>query len=146
MIQVNLEIHGDPYFIADAGIGNYLGISNPLNNAITLEGAMNPMGGEIEVIINFRTPIDYDGPDGFVKYPLGGFLPVGMFSGRYKVIIVTSKFSGGKFTQTLKLVRIRNQDLTIEGLAAAAVNVFNRAKSFVQGTEKNKLDETPTDE
>jgi hypothetical protein len=69
-----------------------------------------------------------------------------MFSGRYKVIIVTSKFSGGKFTQTLKLVRIRNQDLTLEGIAAAAVNVFNRAKSFVQGTEKNKLDETPTDE
>lgn len=146
MIQVNLEIHGDPYFIADAGIGNYLGISNPLNNAITLEGAMNPMGGEIEVIINFRTPIDYDGPDGFVKYPLGGFLPVGMFSGRYKVIIVTSKFSGGKFTQTLKLVRVRNQDLTIEGLAAAAVNLFNRAKSQVKGTDKNKLDETPNDE
>lgn len=145
LIQVNLEIHGDPYFIADAGLGNYLGIPNPLNNAITLEGAMNPMGGEIEVIINFRTPIDYDGPDGFVKYPLGGFLPVGMFSGRYKVIIVTNKFSGGKFTQTLKLVRIRNQDLTLEGLAAAATNLFNRAKSMIPGTDKNKLDETPND-
>jgi len=146
MIGVDLEIHGDPYYLADAGLGNYLGISNPINQAITLEGAMNPFGGEIDVIINFRTPIDYDGPDGFVKYPLGGFLPIGMFSGLYKVVTVTSKFTRGKFSQSLKLVRRRNQDLTLEALANAAVSAFKEAKSMVTGTKANKLDETPNDE
>lgn len=145
LIQVNLEIHGDPYYLADAGLGNYLGIANPLNRAITVEGAMNPLGGEVNVILNFRTPIDYNGEDGFVKYPLGGFLPIGMFSGIYKVIIVTSKFTGGRFSQTLKLVRLRNQDLTLEALASAAVSFFNDAKALVTGTDANKLDDTPND-
>ena len=146
LIQVDLEIHGDPYYMADAGLGNYLGIANPLNQAITLEGAMNPFGGEVDVILNFRTPIDYDGDDGFVKYPLGGFLPIGMFSGLYKVVTVNNKFTRGKFSQVLKLVRRRNQDLTLEALAGAAVSAFNEAKSMVPGTKKNKLDETPNDE
>jgi hypothetical protein len=141
LINVKLTIHGDPYFIVDAGIGNYLGIENPLNQAITLEGSLNPRKGEVDVILNFRTPIDYDGEDGFVKYPLGGFLPIGMFSGVYQVILVTNKFSKGQFTQELDLVRKKGQDLTLEGLASAAVDLFNDARTYVTGTKLNQIDE-----
>jgi hypothetical protein len=141
LINVKLTIHGDPYFIVDAGLGNYLGIENPLNQAITLEGSLNPRKGEVDVILNFRTPIDYDGEDGFVKYPLGGFLPIGMFSGVYQVILVTNKFSKGQFTQELDLVRKKGQDLTLEGLASAAVDLFNEARTKIPGTKLNQIDE-----
>lgn len=141
LINVKLKIHGDPYYIIDAGLGNYLGIENPANEAITIEGSLNPRKGEVDVILNFRTPIDYDGEDGFVKYPLGGFLPIGMFSGVYQVILVTNKFSKGQFTQELDLVRKRGQDLTLEGLASAAVSLFNDAKALVTGTKANQIDE-----
>lgn len=119
MLKVDLTIHGDPYFLADAGIGNYLGLANPLNQAITVDGSMNPVNGQITTILNFRTPIDYDEEDGFVKYPLGGFLPVSMFSGTYLVVLVENNFKQGKFTQTLTLTRLRNQDLSLEAIGSA---------------------------
>lgn len=127
LLKVDLTIHGDPYFISDAGLGNYLGIPNPVNQAITVDGAMNPINGQVTVILNFRTPVDYDDETGFVKYPLGGFLPIAMFSGIYLVILVESNFRDGKFTQTLTLNRLRNQDLTVEKLASAIVD---RISSF----------------
>lgn len=122
MLKVDLTIHGDPYFLADAGIGNYLGLENPLNQAITVEGSMNPVNGQITVILNFRTPIDYDEEDGFVKYPLGGFLPISMFSGTYLVTLVENHFKQGKFTQVLTLNRLRNQDLSLEKIGSALLS------------------------
>ena len=142
LINVKLTINGDPYYIVDAGIGNYLGIANPVNESITIEGSMNPRNGEVDIILNFRTPIDYDGEDGFVKYPLGGFLPVAMFSGVYQVIMVTNKFSKGQFTQELDIVRKRGQDLTLSGVASAVVDLFGEAKSLIKGTKANQIDET----
>jgi hypothetical protein len=141
MIGVDLTIHGDPYYLVDAGIGNYIGISNPLNQAITVEGSMNPIKGEVHVALNFRTPIDYDADDGFVKYPLGGFLPITMFSGIYQVIIVDNMFSKGKFTQKLKLVRKRNQDLSPESAVLNAVlSGANRAQTAIRlGIESNRM-------
>jgi hypothetical protein len=45
----------------------------------------------------------------------------------------------------LKIVRRRNQDLTVESLASAVVSLFGKTKALVAGTDINKLDETPTD-
>jgi hypothetical protein len=150
LLQIDLTIHGDPYFLADAGIGNYLGLSNPLNQAITVDGSMNPVNGEVSVVLNFRTPIDYDEDDGFVKYPLGGFLPIAMFSGTYIVLLVENKFKDGKFTQKLTLARSRNQDLTLEKLANAVVSRLTGTsvgRFFGLGDESNRLgDATQTSE
>ena len=126
MITLDLTIHGDPYFLADSGLGNYLGLTNPTNQAITIDGSMNSVDGVIPVVVNFRTPIDY-GEDGWVKYPLGGFLPLSMFSGTYKVILVENSFKKGQFTQKLKLARMKNQDLSISDIAGAI-------KSAITGT------------
>lgn len=145
MIGVDLKIHGDPYFLCDVGIGNYLGLPSSPLLPVTLDGAMNPMDGEVYIMLNFRTPIDYDQQDGYVTYPLGGFLPIATFSGIYQVITVQNNFSKGKFEQTLKLARKRNSDISIESVASAVITsiasgsaavqiggIWNRLKSGVQ--------------
>jgi hypothetical protein len=133
LVKVDLTIHGDPYFIMDIGIGNYLGlVSSPLL-PVTLDGSCNPMDGEVYVILNFRTPIDYD-PSGYVEYPLGGFLPLSMFSGLYSVILVESTFEKGKFVQKLTLTRKRNQDLSIEALAGKVISFLTGGNGTVQST------------
>lgn len=126
MIKVELKIHGDPYFICDVSLGNYIGLPSVPFLPVTVDGALNPIDGEVHVVLNFRTPIDYDDEDGFVKYPLGGFLPIAMFSGLYQVILVDNDFSKGKFVQTLTLVRKKNQDLTLESVASSVL-------SFIRG-------------
>jgi hypothetical protein len=143
MIQVDLTIHGDPYFLADAGIGNFVGIANPVNSMITIDGSMNPIDGEVHVVLNFRTPIDYDDESGFVKYPLGGFLPIAMFSGVYQVMLVENNFKDGVFTQTLKLNRKRNQDLTLESIASAIIADLKGGRAIGEGTENNRVDPVP---
>jgi len=140
LIGLDLTIHGDPYFLADAGIGNFVGISNPLNSAITIDGSMNPIDGEVHIVLNFRTPIDYDQEDGFVKYPLGGFLPIAMFSGVYQVIVVENNFKDGVFTQTLKLNRKRNQDLTLESIAGAILSDLKGGRAVGEGTPANDIE------
>ena len=122
MIQVDLKIHGDPYFIADVSLGNYIGLPTVPFSPVTIDGSMNPIDGEVHIILNFRTPVDYNEEDGFVEYPLGGFLPIAMFSGLYQVIKVENDFKDGKFVQTLRLARKRNQDLTLEAVAGALIN------------------------
>lgn len=127
MITVDLEINGDPYWLIDAGLGNWLGIDNPLNPGITIEGSCNPVNGTITTVLNFRTPLDYDGKDGFVKYPLGGFLPIAMFSGTYRTIYVINHFKNGKFTQTLNMARIMNQDLSPTAVAGALLGALGNS-------------------
>lgn len=144
MITVDLEINGDPYWLIDAGLGNYLGINNPLNSNITIEGSCNPVGGMVTTVLNFRTPMDYDGKDGFVKYPLGGFLPIAMFSGVYRTIYVTNHFKNGKFTQTLNLARLMNQDLSPTAIASSLLGALSGALSSAGqaiglGTDRNKM-------
>jgi hypothetical protein len=141
LIKVDLTIHGDPYFIMDVGTGNYLGlVSSPLL-PVTLDGSCNPMDGEVYVILNFRTPIDY-GPDGYVEYPLGGFLPLSMFSGLYSVVLVESTFEKGKFVQKLTLTRKRNQDISIEALAGKVISFLrggNGAAQDLYGTPASQV-------
>lgn len=124
---VDLTIHGDPYYVSDVGFANGIGIPNPLNAAITVDGQMNPVNGQVLVALSFRTPIDYDEGDGFVKYPLGGFLPVSFFSGIYQVRLVRNSFKDGVFTQTLNLARKRNQDLTLESIGSSLLSSITGA-------------------
>lgn len=142
LLKVDLTINGDPYFISDAGLGNWLGIDNPIHSAITIEGSMNPIKGQVPIILNFRTPIDYNEDDGFVKYPLGGFLPIAMFSGVYRVLMVNNHFKQGRFTQTLELARMRNQDLSLEKIGSAlltAIGGTSVGQYFGLGTKDNQM-------
>lgn len=108
LVSANVEIWGDPYYIADSGMGNYDATEADFNT--TSDGTMNYQNGEVDIIFNFRTPVDY-GPDGIMKFPEAGTKPVGAFSGLYQVTTVKNKFSGNKFTQELTTIRRRNQEV-----------------------------------
>jgi len=108
MVQLSLKILGDPYYIADSGMGNYSAKSTNIPE-MNSDGAINAQDGEVFVVVNFRNPIDLDPDQG--RYDFGGEAKVVPgFSGLYKVIQVESSFERNVFTQQLKLVRMMNQD------------------------------------
>ena len=110
LITLKLDILGDPYFIADSGMGNYnsqnIGVLN-----INVDGTMEYQNSEVDILLNFRTPIDYkDDDSGRMLFP-EETVELTPFSGLYRVIFVRNKWEGNKFTQTLDLIRRPNQEV-----------------------------------
>lgn len=105
MITAEMEILGDPYYIADSGMGNFGDKLAAYN--ITKSGAMDYQSGEVDVLVNFRTPIDYNPATGYMDF--GNTAKVDSFSGLYFITTVKSSFVKGKFTQILDMNRRRNQ-------------------------------------
>jgi hypothetical protein len=101
MMLLNLEIIGDPYYLAQSGTGNYTAQPTEFYN-LNDDGSVSYQNGEVDIIVNFRTPVDINQTTGL--YNFGGKsenAPVMGFSGLYKVNTVTHKFSKGEFSQTL---------------------------------------------
>tara|TARA_B100001287_G_scaffold45673_1_gene34696 strand:+ start:6623 stop:9298 length:2676 start_codon:yes stop_codon:yes gene_type:complete len=117
LVMLDLEIWGDPYYIGDSGMGNYSAAPGPSFN-ITSDGSMDYQNGEVDIEINFRTPIDYAG--NYMEFPGGGYGPVGAFSGLYQVLFCNNKFSKGQFTQTLQTIRRPKQESDTKQVAADA--------------------------
>lgn len=107
LITLDLKIKGDPYYIADSGIGNYNSAPGNLPS-ITRDGTMNYQTREVDVVLNFRTPTDYN-EEGGMNFP-GDTVPVQPFSGLYRVLTVMNRFSSNNFEQTLSMVRRPNQE------------------------------------
>ena len=107
LVGIDFEIWGDPYYITDSGMGNYSASPTGSIN-LNSDGSMDYQSGEVDILINFRTPVDIRDP-GFMKFPAGGTKAVGAFSGLYQVIEVTNSWSENRFTQKLKTIRRRNQ-------------------------------------
>jgi hypothetical protein len=137
LITGELEIWGDPYFIPDSGVGNYTAAQGPTIN-ITADGSIDHQRSEVDIILNFRTPIDYSTNTGLMEFP-GDTIPVDSFSGLYKVLTVTTSISGNKFTQTLKLLRRKNQ--STEGISSTTVVTENP-----QARSLNTVNERPLSE
>lgn len=110
LLTMELTIMGDPYYMADTGIGNYN--SPPTEPGINRDGTMAYQNAEVDVILNFRTPIDYNRNTGAMIFP-EDTVPVRAFSGLYKVNLVRHKFSGAKFEQVLEMIRRPNQESDI---------------------------------
>ena len=110
MLETELKIHGDPYFLGDSGIGNY---TSPETNyrMINSDGSMNYQNTEIYIVVNFRTPTDINPTKGTYNSITGSGELVQAYSGLYKIRKVTSNFSSGKFIQVLDLMRQTNQEL-----------------------------------
>lgn len=107
MITLDMQIWGDPYYIADSGVGNYNSENTSFIN-VDSNGAIDYQSGEIDVEVNFRTPVDIRNSTGLMKFP-DEQISVNTFSGLYQVIKVDNVFRDGQFTQTLDLVRRGNQ-------------------------------------
>ena len=108
LISIDMEILGDPYYIADSGVGNYNADGTDYFN-INIDNTINHQSGEVDIIINFRTPIDIGDGDGY-QFD-GESMGLKDFSGLYKVNTVTNTFNENVFTQTLQCVRRKNFEL-----------------------------------
>ena len=103
-----LEAFDGPLRFFPVVIGVY--ISTQYLN-LKADGQMDHQSGQVDVVVNFRTPLDIS-PEG-VKFD-GQTIGVKDFSGLYQVTQVNSVFSGNEFRQELLGVRRRNQGKPIQ--------------------------------
>jgi hypothetical protein len=120
MMSLDLKIVGDPYFLPDSGSGNYTAKPTSQQN-LNANGSVNYQNGQVDIIVNFRTPIDINQATGLYNFGAGTkTVPVTTWSGLYYVTSVRNEFRGGKFTQTLTGNRRPNQELDDTAVATGA--------------------------
>lgn len=110
MYNLDMDIIGDPYYIAHSGTGNYTASASQYSN-LNADGSINYENGEVDIMVNFRTPIDINQSTGL--YNMGKSAktaPVMQYSGLYCVQNLVSKFKGGVFEQTLSGFRRPQQE------------------------------------
>jgi hypothetical protein len=98
LIAVDLEIVGDPGLIKQDDM-----FSPTVDRSSIVNGSVPMDNGEVYIRINFRSPVEYDTDTGLATQ-----YQKSIFSGVYKVLTVNNKFSGGKFTQVMRCVRLFN--------------------------------------
>ena len=141
LVMVDLEIVGDPYYMADSGLGNYNSSSLGSLINLTSDGTMSYQESEVDIELNFRSPLDY-GASGWMDFPGLGAQPVRKFNGLYKVIFVKHTFSGGQFTQKLDLIRRRAQDVAASNAAVQTTGAVELAGSDKQIAETPEVSES----
>jgi hypothetical protein len=107
MVQLDLKILGDPYYLGDSNMGNYSAQKTSLRG-INADGAIDGQSTEVYINVNFRNPIDIDYTTGLYEFGQGKVVP--QFSGLYRVGEVQNEFNGGTFIQSLKLMKMPNQN------------------------------------
>lgn len=132
LLTIEMEIMGDPFFMADSGQGNYSALPNPLfKKSLTIDNTPAHEQNEVLMRLNFRTPVDYNNGDtGDMEFPEKS-QPVETFSGLYRVLQVQNTISAGQFKQNLRAIRILNQNET------TAPNTENLIKEGDKSTSQN---------
>jgi hypothetical protein len=105
LLEAEVEIIGDPFYIVTGGYGGTYPKKDPTSPEMTENGEANHIAGDIHVRLTFNNVEDYDRTTGLLTKKDTIF----PFSGIYRVNEVTSRFSGGQFTQRLKLLQLRGQ-------------------------------------
>ena len=113
LINVNLEILGDPYWMADSGMANYFSPASTKSRLITEDGTANYESGDVMVYLTFRTPADINEATGLYEFPTAG--KESPFSGIYRVLGCENSFNDGIFKQKLKCVRMVGQSQDYSG-------------------------------
>jgi len=110
MLAGEIEILGDPYYIATGGIGGYNPTPVPGNPRSTVDGEIAHNYGDCFITINFSNPIDINSLEegGRPYFKSVAYEPV-PFSGVYRVTTLVSTFAEGKFQQKLSVIRIPGQ-------------------------------------
>jgi hypothetical protein len=109
MLSLQLKILGDPQFIKQDEI---LFSSDKISNSSSQfvngsDGSIRMDNGEVFCNVTFKTPVDINEETGLLrKDPVWADC---YFSGLYRVMTVVNDFSKGIFTQSLSLIRHRNQ-------------------------------------
>jgi hypothetical protein len=117
MINLKMQIIGDPHFIKQDDL--YISPESTTGGAASDKPSMfvsdtveslSMDNGEIFCYVTFRTPMDFDDSTGMYDLKSNNKYQVSEFSGYYRVLTVESEFRGGKFTQTLNMIREPEQD------------------------------------
>lgn len=102
MVNIDVDILGDPFWLMDSGYGGYF--AGPgMSEQVTSDDTANYEMGDIYIYIRFRTPIEPKEQNGDYMFIEGEDSP---FSGIYKVTQVASKFVDGTFKQSMKCTRM----------------------------------------
>lgn len=136
LVNVDLEIMGDPYWLIDSGISNYFSKQSSRSKLLTEDGTMNYEGGNVFVYLTFRTPSDIDETTGLYQWPTGG--KESPFSGIYRVTKCDNSFTDGIFKQKLKCVRQpgQSQDYGKQNPNAIGSLVIDKLKSLATSVVK----------
>lgn len=108
MLNLKLKITGDPELIkqddiyTNPGQGGYAG-ARDINGA-NQNGSVDMDTGEILAQVEFKTIVDMDEQTGLPRQQVNPENSV--FSGLYRMLEVENVFAGGKFEQTVNLVRV----------------------------------------
>ena len=142
MISIKLQIIGDPTFIKQDDIFVPPTISGLDTNNPFVEGtgSLAMDNGEIYCYLTFNTPVDFDDATGLLRKE--GKYQVSNFSGYYRVLTVENEFRGGKFTQTLDLVRYRNQPTGLTNEHAGTGVDDREPKEFMSEERSDNSDGT----
>jgi hypothetical protein len=103
MIEVKMTIMGDPYYLPNSGFGNQL--KKAISDNMMEDGSMNYESGEVDIVINFRTPTDLNPETGLYNFDTR----VDQFSGLFEIFEVETKINQNKFTQLITARRRRTQ-------------------------------------
>lgn len=142
MVIAEIEIMGDPYYLIGSGTGNK-SESDYTGKNKTETGEIDYQSGEVDVLVNFRTPVDINSSTGLVDF--GPTEVAQGFSGLYHVIRVENKFKQGKFTQVLHAVRRPNQAKGGRALKQFAVETAITRVENQQPAADNNQNSSDTD-
>lgn len=115
MLQAKLKIIGDPQYIKQDDVFYppvLTAVSTQVDNTgldprLIANGSLHMDQGEIYVQMTVKSPVDIDESTGMMKFD--SKYSTSLFSGMYRVLTVESTFTGGKFEQTLDIVRLPRQ-------------------------------------
>ena len=130
MIDGELDILGDPYFLVTGGIGNYNPKPSNETPRMTEDGEAAHNYGEVLITINFRNPTDIDDASGKMLFK-SELIP---FSGVYRVNEVKSVFQNGQFKQTLKILRSPGQSNVASDPSTKLIPIASPADQPVNDT------------
>lgn len=105
MINAEMKIWGDPYYLPTV-LGNFSPATQ--STMITTDMSMNYLRNDVMIVVNFINPLDYEVNGSLMTFD-HEVNPA--FSGIYQVLGVTSQFQKGQFTQDIKLLRQRGQEI-----------------------------------
>lgn len=115
MLQAKLKIIGDPQYIKQDDVfypPEMTTISDQVDGTgidprLIANGSLRMDQGEVYVQVTVKSPSDIDESTGLMKFDSKH--SVSLFSGMYRILTVESTFAGGKFEQTLDVVRLPRQ-------------------------------------
>jgi hypothetical protein len=150
IMNVTLEILGDPYWIVDSGMGNYFAGVSSQQAQITNDGTMNYESGNVYIYLTFRTPVDINELSGLYDFSAAG--KESPFGGIYRVTQCENNYNDGQWKQKLKCIRMPGPqgpeaNKTTEGTAPIPISKANAAATEIGPPEvpaTSNIDDTAT--